>query len=223
MIAIRGLRHQLLAIPSLDIPPGVTTVIGRNGSGKTTLLRLLAGILEPAEGSVLIGGRTPRSTETGWVNEFPDRNLLFDTVQDEVASPLMFRDIPCDQARDRVNEILEVTGIGALTGRPTRELSGGEKNLVALAAALVLRPQVMVLDEFDSHIDGERAREMDRVIRSCTIPYVIRCTHQMETARTGDWLLALEDGRVRVAGPPDEAFDDLAGTPFYPLSLRCRP
>jgi len=222
MIAIRGLRHRILAIPTLDIPPGVTAVIGPNGSGKTTLLRLCAGIHEPDAGSVLVDGAVPRSTEVGWVNEFPDRNLLFDTVRDEVASPLMFRGVPCTQAEDRATTLLDRMGIGALLDRPTRELSGGEKNLVALAAALVLRPQVLVLDEFDSHIDGGRAREMDRFVRECRIPYVIRCTQQMEAARAGDWLVALDCGTVRVAGLPDEAFGTLAGTPFFPLSLRCR-
>lgn len=222
MIAIRGLRHRILAIPSLDIPPGITSVIGPNGSGKTTLLRLVSGIHEPDAGSVLVDGASPRSIGIGWVNEFPDRNLLFDTVHDEVASPLMFHNVACRQTDERVTDLLDRMGIAALSGRSTRELSEGEKNLVALAAALVLRPQVLVLDEFDSHIDGGRAQTMDALIRESRIPYVIRCTQQMETAWAGDWLVALDNGTVRGAGLPDEVFGTLAGTPFYPLSLRCR-
>ncbi len=222
MIAIRRLRHRGLEIGALDMMPGVTSIIGPNGSGKTTLLKLCAGITEPDEGAVLVDGLPPRATEAGWVNEFPDRNILFDTVFDEIASSLRFRHIPCREISDRVDSHLAFMGILPLRDRPVRELSGGEKILVALAAALVHRPQLLVLDECDSHLDENRALEIDRLVGMSGIPYVIRCTQQMETALRGDCLLYLEDGRARYRGPPQEVFAALSGTPFYPISLRCR-
>ena len=94
MIVIEGLRSRSLEIPRLEIPRGTTAVIGPNGSGKTTLLKLLAGISLPGSGSIRIDGAGPRMAEIGWVNEFPDRNIIFSTVADEVASPLRFRHIP---------------------------------------------------------------------------------------------------------------------------------
>ena len=221
MIAIRRLRHQGLEIGSLDIMPGITSIIGPNGSGKTTLLKLCAGITEPDEGAVLVDGLPPRTTEVGWVNEFPDRNILFDTVGDEIASPLRFRRIPCREISDRIGSHLAFMGILPLRDRPVRELSGGEKILVALAAALVHHPRLLVLDECDSHLDHNRALEIDRLVRMSGVPCVIRCTQQMETALRGDHLVYLENGRARYTGPPQEVFAALSGTPFCPLSLRC--
>jgi energy-coupling factor transport system ATP-binding protein len=221
MISIRGLRHPALDITSLDILPGITSLIGPNGSGKTTLLKLCAGITEPDAGTVLIDGVCPRATETGWVNEFPDRNILFEMVEDEVASPLRFRRIPCDEISRRLERHMEMMGIMPLRSRPVHELSGGEKILVAIAAALVHRPHVLILDEYDSHLNESRAREIDHLIKTSAIPYVIRCTQQMESAARSDRIIYLDDGRVIYHGSPQEVFSSLSGTAFYPLSLRC--
>ena len=99
MIALSAINHGVLNIPSLQIPPGSTAIIGPNGSGKTTLLQIIAGITSPHRGSVSIDGKSPASVNTGWLNEYPDRNLLFGTVSDEIASPLRFRHDPCPDVR----------------------------------------------------------------------------------------------------------------------------
>jgi energy-coupling factor transport system ATP-binding protein len=221
MISLHDLRYQCLWIDALDIPPGITSVIGKNGSGKTTLLRCCAGIAEPVTGTVLVDGQSPGKTEIGWVNEFPDRNILFSTVADEVASPLRFNRVPCAEHPGRVEEALESMHILPLRNRSIRELSGGEKILVALAAALVMRPKVLVLDEYDSHLDEARILGIERLIRDHDIPYVIRCTQQMETARRGDHLIFLESGRVRYQGTPDQVFTSLSGTAFCPITPGC--
>ena len=113
-------------------------------------------------------------------------------------------------------------GIQPLLDRSIRELSGGEKILVALAAAIVHRPGVLVLDECDSHLDEGRARAMDLLLAQSGIPYVIRCTQQMESALRGDRIVYLEHGSVGYCGTPQEVFAALSGTAFYPFSLRCR-
>jgi len=221
MISIRDLRCGLLDIRSLDIGPGITSIIGPNGSGKTTLLRLLAGITLPESGEILVDDRPPREVETGWVNEFPDRNILFDTVSDEVASPLRFRRIPCSETSRRVTSHLEFMRLVHLSTRPIRDLSGGEKILVALAAATIHRPSLLVLDECDSHLDEIRAQETDRLLSGTGARYIIRCTQQMESAAHGDHLIYLEQGRVIHAGSPQDVFRSLAVTAFYPLAWRC--
>ncbi|MDD5144364.1 energy-coupling factor ABC transporter ATP-binding protein [Methanoregula sp.] len=221
MIELSGIRHTILDIRALRIPPGITSVIGPNGSGKTMLLKLLAGIFLPQSGTVSIDGVTPRMAETGWVNEFPDRNILFSTVIDEVASSLRFRHMPCREVERTVDELLDSMGISSLRDRPVCDLSGGEKVLVALAAALGHSPRVLVLDECDSHLDNIRARQVERIVRERRIPYVIRCTQQVESAIRSDHLIFLENGRVAFEGLPGEVFAQLQGTPFYPLSLEC--
>jgi len=221
MIELSGIRHTILDISSLRIPIGTTSVIGPNGSGKTMLLKLLAGIFLPQSGTIHIDGLLPRETETGWVNEFPDRNILFGTVIDEVASSLRFRHIPDSDGERAVDGLLDSMGIAILRDRPVRDLSGGEKVLVAFAAALVHTPRVLVLDECDSHLDNNRARQVERIVRERRIPYVIRCTQQVESAIRSDHVIYLENGRVVFAGLPGNVFARLHGTPFYPLSLEC--
>lgn len=222
MITSDRLRYRALAIDELAIKPGITSIIGQNGSGKTTLLKLCAGIAEPESGRILIDGIPPRKCEVGWVNEFPDRNILFGTATDEIASALMFRRTPCDEISRRVNAALDSMGISSLKRCRVRDLSGGEKILVALAAAMVVNPRVLVLDEYDSHLDAARCDSIERLVRASGIPYVLRVTQQMETAARGDFLLYVEAGRVRESGCPKDVFRSLSGTPFYPLSWRCK-
>jgi energy-coupling factor transport system ATP-binding protein len=222
MITIENLRYRTLAIEDLRIEPGITTVIGPNGSGKTTLLKLLAGIVVPDTGTILVDGVPPRNAEIGWVNEFPDRNILFGSVYEEIASPLRFRHLPCTEIENSVETVIGSSGIQHLKTRTMQGLSGGEKVLVALTAALVFRPHVLVLDEYDSHLDANRTAEVARIIRKSAIPYVIHCTQDMETAAAGDAVIFLETGKIRYAGTPADVFTSLEGTAFCPLPWRCR-
>jgi len=220
MIKFENIRHRLLAIDSLVIPPGITSVIGPNGSGKSTLLKLCAGITEPDYGTVLVDGRSPRETEIGYVNEFPDRNILFSTVKDELASPLRFRHTPCRVTDLAVRACAETMGISRLFDRTMQDLSGGEKVLVALATACITRPHVLVLDEYDSHLDADRCEWLNTVLRVSGAGYVLRCTQQMETAAAGDQLIYIEKGKVVHTGTPASVFARLCDSPFYPLSWR---
>ena len=196
MIAIRELRYRCLAIDALEIAPGITSMIGPNGSGKSTFLKICSGIAEPESGTLLIDNESPRLTGIGYVNEFPDRNILFPTVKDELASPLRFRFTPCTETERAVRDCAGSLGIGHLLDRRMQDLSGGEKVLVAFAAAIITRPRVIVLDECDSHLDAGRCRWLEEALRVSGAVYVIRCTQQMETAALGDHLLYLEKGRV---------------------------
>ncbi|MFA7695670.1 MAG: energy-coupling factor ABC transporter ATP-binding protein [Methanoregula sp.] len=220
MITFENIRYQLLAIDTLAVAPGVTTIIGPNGSGKSTLLKLCAGIAEPDSGTVLVDGRSPRETGIGYVNEFPDRNILFSTVKDELASPLRFRHTACKETDRAVRACAETWGIPRLLDRNMQDLSGGEKVLVALAAACICRPQVLVLDEYDSHLDAGRCLLLETALRASGAQYIIRCTQQMETAAEGDCLVYIEKGRVVHNGTPAAVFSRLLDTPFYPLSWR---
>jgi energy-coupling factor transport system ATP-binding protein len=222
MIRIENISYRTLAIESLTIGNGVTSVIGANGSGKTTLLKLCAGIFLPDTGTIVIEGTEPRLSEIGWVNEFPDRNFLFDTVADEITSSLRFRHRPLEEITRRMNEILELFGIARLSDRPVRELSGGEKILVALAAAMIQNPCVLILDECDSHMDARCMQSIDGIIRQSNIPFIIRSTQDMETASVSDHVIFLENGRVRFSGTPDRVFSALEDSPFYPLAWKCK-
>jgi len=221
MITAKFLCYRNLAIDALTIKPGVTTIIGANGSGKTTFLKLCAGIAVPDSGTFMIDDAPPRETEIGWVNEFPDRNILFVNVFDEIASPLRFRRIPCDKIDSNVSACAEAIGITHLLKRALRELSGGEKVLVSLAAALVHHPKVLILDEYDSHLDAHALAKIEQGIRTSGADYVIRCTQQIDTAMHSDCLLFFDSGRITLTGTPEYVFHFLKGTAYYPLLWEC--
>ncbi len=220
MIQVEGLRHGVLDIPALDLPPGYTAVIGPNGSGKTTLLRLVAGLDRPERGSVLVAGEEPGVKPCGWVNEFPGRNMLFSQVAEELASPLRFRNLPCPGIAGRVLECARHTGIEHLLERETTTLSGGEQVLAALATALIGRPELMVLDEFDSHLDLETVESIEAVLDRSPARYLVRCTQNPDLALKADRVLFLKGGATGMCGTPEEVFGSLAGTCYYPLSWR---
>ncbi|QYZ78243.1 energy-coupling factor ABC transporter ATP-binding protein [Methanofollis formosanus] len=222
MIRIAALRHQVLAIPTLTLDEGYTAVIGPNGSGKSTFLSLLAGLALPAAGEILIDDRLPRGVEVGWVAEFPDQSLLFTRVYDEVAGPSRFAHLSCAEVERRVEAVAALVGIESLLPRTFRDLSGGERALVALATALSSRPELLVLDEFDSHLDAETAGRVGEALAASGARYCVRCTQDMETAAAADTVLYLQGGRVRHAGPPDQVFSALKETCFYPYSRRVR-
>jgi energy-coupling factor transport system ATP-binding protein len=149
-------------------------LIGPNGSGKTTFLRVLSGILKPAAGGVWIHDTAPRECRIGFVNEYPDRNMLFSRVSDELASSLRFSHLPCEEITRKVEMAVESAGISHLTDRQIHTLSGGEKVLVALLSATIHSPEVLLLDEFDSHLDEQAADAAEQVISRSGAAYVLR-------------------------------------------------
>jgi energy-coupling factor transport system ATP-binding protein len=222
VITIRGLSHRILEIPDLHIPAGSVAVIGPNGGGKTTLLRLLSGIDLPVSGEILIDGIPPRSREVGWVGEQPERQIVFHRVSDEIASTLRFRHDPCRLVEERVQAVARELGISGLLQRETKDLSAGEKTLVALGAAVSAGPDILILDETDSSLDQESASTVEGLIRGISCPHVIQATQRMELAARSDHVLFLDRGRVLHGGTPASVFAALSGTPFYPPSWGCR-
>ncbi len=220
MIYAQNLYHRLLAIESLRVGEGHTAIIGPNGSGKTTFLKLCAGIELPHRGTLTISGKEPRAVHTGWVGEVPDNNLVFRTVYDEVASGLRFRRTPVDEIEPAVSTVLSDMGILHLCSRASHTLSGGEKVMVACAAALALSPELLILDEADTHLDRNAADNLETIIRRRPAPCILQCTQDMDTAASSDWVVFFDGGHPRYSGTPEEVFGQLSETEMYPSLWR---
>jgi energy-coupling factor transport system ATP-binding protein len=222
MIQIENIRHRILAIPHLSLDEGTTVIIGPNGSGKSTLLRLVAGVEVPGTGSILLDGSEPRRAEIGWVDENPERTLLFERVIDEIASPLRFRGSACPDTEAQANAIIGQLGITGLLNGSTWNLSAGEKVLVALGAALAGNPTALILDEVDSHLDPSTEMRLHAILSDRAIRHTLISTQHMETAAVADQVVYLEKGKALYQGSPKEVFSSLEDTCFYPASWRVR-
>jgi len=222
MIHISGLRHGILDIPSCRIPAGHVAVIGPNGSGKSTLLRLLAGMEEPVQGCIRIGEKSPGDMAIGWVHEVPGRNSLFLRVDEELASPLRFRHYQCEEISRRTREVAERAGISHLMDRDLVTLSGGEQVLIAMATAIISGPEILILDEWDSHLDAHTAAALQEQLSGLGVRCIVQCTQNMDLAATADTVILLSRGRVKAGGPPREVCGKCADSCWYPPSWRWR-
>lgn len=196
MICIEDLRYRTLDIPHISLPNGIIAVTGDNGAGKTTLLRLAVGMELPEHGRITIDGVPPRDCEVGYVSEFPDRHLIFSVVREEIASPLRFAHKTPEEISAAVAKTAELFEITHLLDCSCRTLSGGEKMLTGIAAALAAEPVLLVLDEPDSHLDPETTVEIVDRIQTSGCPQVLWSTHSRKVQERADRVLVLSNGRV---------------------------
>ncbi|MFI0214840.1 energy-coupling factor ABC transporter ATP-binding protein [Streptomyces lydicus] len=185
-------------------------VIGANGSGKSTFARLLNGLVLPGEGTVLVGGHDTAKDvrrirrQVGFVFQNPDNQIVLPLVEEDMAFGLRNTGVPRKEIPGRVREQLAHLGIAALADRPSHALSGGEKQLVALAAVLVMRPETVVFDEPTTLLDL-RNRNLIRDTVAALPQQAVVLTHDLDLLTGFDRVLVLDRGRVVHDGPPRTA------------------
>ena len=211
--ALRGL--------SVGIAQGErVALLGANGSGKSTLLRILDGLYPAAQGSVRFDGlpltperlqnddfALPFRRRVALVFQNPDVQLFNPTVWDEVAFAPLQLGWPKEKLIAKVNETLELMGIGQLRDRPPYRLSGGEKKRVALASVIVLDPEVLLLDEPTATLDPRSQSQVIDLIQEWKglSKTVITATHQLEIVEdVADRIIVLEEGRIAADGTTAE-------------------
>lgn len=203
---------RILDDVSVSVPEStVLVVVGPSGSGKSSFLRLLNRLDEPTEGTVLLGGedyRTiPPRTLRRRVGLVPqDPALVPGTVFENVARGPLLRGDPVDEAE--VGRLLGRLGLDGYADRDIEELSGGEKQRVAIARTLLNDPDVLLLDEPTSHLDSASEATVESLltdlIRELDLT-VVMVTHDEEQARRmGDRALVLREGRLDRLGPVEE-------------------
>jgi len=212
LVVVRGAR-PVLAIEHLAIVRGETlVVVGPNGAGKSTLLLALARLLRPQRGRVAFReSRGERDDDLAHRRRIglvlPDPILLDASVFDNVASGLRFRGVPRDEVRARVADWLGRLGIAHLRDRPARQISSGEAQRVSLARALVVEPDLLLLDEPFASVDAmTRALlldDLENLLRATPVACVA-VTHDLDEAvRLGDRVAVLLEGRLRQCDHPE--------------------
>ncbi|WP_263118859.1 ABC transporter ATP-binding protein [Cellulomonas fimi] len=200
---------------SVDLDEGeMLVLLGPSGCGKTTLLNMVAGLLEPDQGSVLIGGKdlTRVPTHQRNISMVFQTWALFPsmTVAQNVAFGLKMRRVPKAEQRVRVAEALRVVRLEHLADRRPAQLSGGQQQRVALARAIVTRPRVLLLDEplssLDHQIRVELRRELRRLQRELGLTGVYVTHDHAEALALGDRILVMRTGEVVEGGEPREVF-----------------
>jgi len=223
-ISLRGLTKRygdLAAVEalSLEVAPGeLVALLGPSGCGKTTTLRLVAGFLDPEAGEIWVGERCLSSPRAVVPPERRRMAMIFQsyalwphmTVAQNVAYGLRLRGLARAERDRRVAEMLGVVQLATLGGRYPGELSGGQQQRVAVARALVVEPEILLLDEPLSNLDANLREEMRFEIRrlheafGITTLYV---THdQAEAMVISDRIAVLQGGRVVQAGVADELY-----------------
>lgn len=207
--------HAILEVPSLDVASNeVLAVVGPNGAGKSTLLRVLALLEEPAEGVVTFDGRTVDGDRLKHRRRmavvFQEPLLLDTTVEGNVRTGLSLRGVRGDEQKRRSEAWLERFGIAHLRGRSARALSGGEAQRTSLARAMVLEPEVLLLDEPFSSLDAPTREslidDLDAVLGEKRVATVLVTHDRAEALRLGDRIAVLMEGRMRQIGAANEVF-----------------
>jgi putative spermidine/putrescine transport system ATP-binding protein len=226
-LRVSGLRKSFGAVVavadvSLDAVPGeFLSLLGPSGCGKSTVLRMVAGLVEPDAGQIVLAGeditRVPvHRRNLGLVFQsyalFPHM-----TVHDNVAFGLRRRGVGEAEGRPRVERMLELVRLGPLGARYPRELSGGQQQRVALARALVTEPRVLLLDEPLSNLDAllrdEMRVELKRLQERLGTTMIFVTHDQAEALILSDRVVVMEAGRVEQIGRPEEVYRRPA-TPF---------
>jgi ABC-2 type transport system ATP-binding protein len=216
-----GATRALDAI-SAELPAGrILGLVGPDGAGKTTLIRLLAGLMEPSAGTVEVLGRTPRAeggttqAETGYM---PQRFGLYEdlSVLDNLSLYANLRSLDAPTRARRFAELLRFTDLAAFTARLAGQLSGGMKQKLGLACALLGAPRLLLLDEPGVGVDPLSRRELWRMVGELVAGgvTVLWSTAYLEEAERCAHIWLLDAGRLLYAGPPADLSERVRGRVF---------
>ncbi len=214
-----GEPDAVLALRDIDLSIGrgeLVAVIGHNGSGKSTLVKLLTAVLYATEGEIRIEG-IPVNHDARWevrkrvavVFQNPDDQLVMNRVADDIAFGPENIGLPRAEIAERVESALDALGLQSIRGRLIEDLSPGQKQRVAIAGALAMRPRFLILDEPSSLMPTPVARRLIEAVKELnrrTGMGVLHITHFMSEAALFDRVIVMDEGRLVLDGSPVDVF-----------------
>jgi sulfate/thiosulfate transport system ATP-binding protein len=201
---------------TLEVATGsLTALLGPSGSGKSTLLRIVAGLETPDTGTILFDGEDvtdarPQDRGIGFVFQHyaPFAHM---SVRENVAFGLRIRKRPRDEIRERVDELLGLVGLTKWGGQRPDQLSGGQRQRMALARALAVQPQMLLLDEpfgaLDANVRAELRTWLRRLHDEQGVTTVLVTHDQEEAMEIADTIAVMNTGRIEQVGSPGEVYD----------------
>jgi putative spermidine/putrescine transport system ATP-binding protein/spermidine/putrescine transport system ATP-binding protein len=202
-----------------DIEEGsLVTLLGPSGCGKTTLLRMVAGLEEPTEGDIFIKGVRINDTpihkrNLGMIFQnyalFPHKNIF-----DNVAFGLKYRDVSKEEIKQKVTRALEMVRLPGVENRMPSQLSGGQQQRIAMARAIIIEPDVLLMDEplsaLDENLREEMRREVDNLQQMLGVTTIFVTHDQREALSMSDKILVMKDGQKQQEGRPEAVYNEPA-------------
>jgi len=224
MVQFKGIMKRfgkVLAVEKMDfdIEEGsLVTLLGPSGCGKTTLLRMVAGLEEPTEGDILIKGKRINDTpihrrNLGMIFQnyalFPHK-----TIFENVAFGLKYRNVSKEDAKEKVSRALEMVRLPGVENRMPSQLSGGQQQRIAMARAIVIEPDVLLMDEplsaLDENLREAMRREVDNLQQMLGVTTIFVTHDQREALSMSDKILVMKAGRKQQEGDPESVYNEPA-------------
>ncbi len=215
LIEARGVSHRYGARPVVsDVDVALSEqrigVVGANGSGKSTFVRMINGLVLPTAGTVRVDGLDTRREgrevrrRVGFCFTDPDAQIVMPTVAEDVGFGLRRRGHSKAETRERVDRVLATYGLADHADHPAHLLSGGQKQMLALASVLVTDPTVLVMDEPTTLLDLRNAQMVSRVVAGLP-QQVLLVTHHLDLLDGFDRVLVFDEGRLVLDDVPSVA------------------
>ncbi|MGJ7907298.1 energy-coupling factor ABC transporter ATP-binding protein [Actinopolyspora sp. H202] len=203
-------EHTVLDDVRLRLDERRVAFVGANGSGKSTLARMINGLVLPSSGRVLVDGADPAKAgkrvrnRVGFVFTNPDSQIVMPTAGEDVAFSLRKKGLSKPERERRAAEALAEHGLAGYADHPAQQLSGGQKQLLALCAMLVLEPDVLVCDEPTTLLDLRNKRRFAERLRGLE-QQIVLVTHDLDLLEDFDRVVVLDGGRVVADDEPRAA------------------
>ena len=216
-----GGKQPVLNGMSLTVPKGERmAILGANGSGKTTLFHTIVGVNKPQQGRVLHGGTPIEYTrkglqevrsETAVVLQNPDEQIFCTIVEEDVAFGPLNVGLSHEETEERIEQALREVRLTEYRRRPLQQLSGGQRKRVAIAGALAMRPEIMIMDEPTAGLDPQSAMEVMELVEKLSIQgvTVLLSTHDLDLVYSwAENASVINDGKIRFSGSQDDLYSD---------------